>query len=155
MDKAQAKLTAAALNGTPMGGKKRSRFYSDLWCLKYLPKFKWDDLTAEVAYQRSVRERKLDAEMAQAKRERDFYIQQVGKVKGAQAIAERRAKKPKTEGETQEARPQRDAPAPSPSPAPAPAPRAAPRSAPTQRRAAEEGKEVSRASSRVLGLLAG
>lgn len=26
------------------GGKHRSRFFHENWCLKYLPKFKWEDL---------------------------------------------------------------------------------------------------------------
>jgi hypothetical protein len=30
-----------------LGGRKRSSFYYDLWNIKYLSKFKWDDLTAE------------------------------------------------------------------------------------------------------------
>ena len=30
------------------GGKKRSSFYYDLWNIKYLSKFKWDDLTEEL-----------------------------------------------------------------------------------------------------------
>ena len=35
----------AMLNGQQMGGKRRSAYFYDLWCLKYLPKFKWDHLT--------------------------------------------------------------------------------------------------------------
>jgi len=30
------------------GGKKRSQFYFDIWNMKYLSKFKWDDLTEEI-----------------------------------------------------------------------------------------------------------
>lgn len=36
------------LNSNPMGGKRRSAHHDDLWCLKYLPKFKWDHLTEEM-----------------------------------------------------------------------------------------------------------
>lgn len=36
------------LNGQPMGGKRRSAYHFDLWCLKYLPKFKWETLTEEI-----------------------------------------------------------------------------------------------------------
>lgn len=35
----------AMLNGQQMGGKRRSAYFYDLWCMKYLPKFKWDHLT--------------------------------------------------------------------------------------------------------------
>lgn len=31
-----------------IGGRKRSMFYYDLWNIKYLSKFKWDDLTEEI-----------------------------------------------------------------------------------------------------------
>ena len=54
-DKRIAKRTAVALNGQRMGGKRRSAYYDDLWCIKYLPRFKWDDLTEEIAYQKAVR----------------------------------------------------------------------------------------------------
>ena len=37
------------LNSNPMGGKRRSAHHYDIWCLKYLPKFKWDHLTEEIS----------------------------------------------------------------------------------------------------------
>jgi hypothetical protein len=43
------------LNGNPIGGKRRGSHYSDLWCMKYLPKFKWDNLTEEIEYQKALR----------------------------------------------------------------------------------------------------
>lgn len=92
-DKRVAKAVAAALNGQPMGGKRRSAYYYDLWNIKYLPKFKWDHLTEEVAYQKAVREQKVALEVAQAKRERDFYLARVAEAKGREAMAERRALK--------------------------------------------------------------
>jgi hypothetical protein len=42
---AQTWQVAAMLNGQQMGGKRRSAYFYDLWCIKYLPKFKWDHLT--------------------------------------------------------------------------------------------------------------
>ena len=47
-DKRVAKSVAAQLNGNPMGGKRRSAYHYDLWCLKYLSRFKWDHLTEEI-----------------------------------------------------------------------------------------------------------
>ena len=47
-DKHVAKQVAQMLNGQPMGGKRRSAYFYDLWCLKYLSKFKWDHLTEEI-----------------------------------------------------------------------------------------------------------
>ncbi|GAX73284.1 hypothetical protein CEUSTIGMA_g738.t1 [Chlamydomonas eustigma] len=92
-DKRVAKRVAMQLNGQPIGGKKRSAYYYDLWCLKYLSKFKWDHLTEEINYQRAVREQRLSAEISAAKRERDFYLSRVDHAKALQAIQERRAVK--------------------------------------------------------------
>ncbi len=39
---------AVMLNGQPMGGRRRSAYHFDLWCMKYLPKFKWEALTEEI-----------------------------------------------------------------------------------------------------------
>ena len=50
-DKRVAKRVAEMLNGQPMGGKHRSAYHYDLWCLKYLSKFKWDHLTEEIGVQ--------------------------------------------------------------------------------------------------------
>lgn len=92
-DKARAKAVAAQLNGTPMGGRRRSAYYFDLWCMKYLPKFKWDNLTEEINYQKAIREQRLAAELGAATRERDFYLHQVDRAKAQDAMAARRASK--------------------------------------------------------------
>lgn len=92
-DKAEAKAVAAALNGQQIGGKKRSAYHFDLWCMKYLPKFKWDHLTEEINYEKAVREQRMAQELASAKRERDFYLSRVDKAKAQAAMAERRQKK--------------------------------------------------------------
>ncbi|KAL3162958.1 hypothetical protein ABBQ32_009391 [Trebouxia sp. C0010 RCD-2024] len=92
-DKAVAKQVATMLNNNPIGGKRRSAYHYDLWSLKYLPKFKWDHLTEEIAYQNAIREQKLAAEISAAKRERDFYMGQVDKAKGIEAMKERKRKR--------------------------------------------------------------
>lgn len=97
-DKADAKRVAAMLNGQPIGGKRRSAHYYDLWCLKYLPKFKWDNLTEEINYQKAIKDQRLAAEVSAAKRERDFYLSRVDKAKAVDAILERKKRK-KMEGD--------------------------------------------------------
>jgi ESF2/ABP1 family protein len=89
-DKRVAKQVAAMLNGQPMGGKRRSAYHFDLWCLKYLPKFDWEALTEDIAYQRAVHDQKLAMEISAAKRERDFYLSRVDKSKGMAAIKQRK-----------------------------------------------------------------
>ncbi|EEH51041.1 uncharacterized protein MICPUCDRAFT_6234, partial [Micromonas pusilla CCMP1545] len=79
--KKKARAAAEMLNGNPIGGKRRGSHYSDLWCMKYLPKFKWDNLTEEIEYQKALRRQKMRLELAVAKRERDFYLQKVEQAK--------------------------------------------------------------------------
>ncbi|KAK6155240.1 hypothetical protein DH2020_009488 [Rehmannia glutinosa] len=94
-DKKVAKRVAGMLNGEQIGGRKRSSFYYDLWNIKYLSKFKWDDLTEEIAYKNATREQKLAMELSAAKRERDFYLSKVDQSKALSKIEERLKKKQK------------------------------------------------------------
>ncbi|XP_048336971.2 pre-rRNA-processing protein ESF2 [Ziziphus jujuba] len=94
-DKGVAKRVANMLNGEQIGGKKRSSFYYDIWNIKYLSKFKWDNLTEEIAYKNAIREQKLALEISAAKKERDFYLSKVDKSRALSAIEERLKKKQK------------------------------------------------------------
>jgi ESF2/ABP1 family protein len=51
LDKKVARATANHLNNNIIGGKKRSYYYDDIWVMKYLPKFKWNHLTEQIAYE--------------------------------------------------------------------------------------------------------
>jgi ESF2/ABP1 family protein len=46
-DKTVAKKVAKLLNAERIGSKKGDVLYDDLWCIKYLPKFKWHHLTEQ------------------------------------------------------------------------------------------------------------
>ncbi|CAK9176452.1 unnamed protein product [Ilex paraguariensis] len=94
-----AKRVAKMLNGEQIGGRKRSAFYYDLWNIKYLSKFKWDDLTEEIAYKNAIREQKLALEISAAKRERDFYLSKVDQSRALSSIEERIKKKQKVQQE--------------------------------------------------------
>ncbi|XP_006902397.1 PREDICTED: activator of basal transcription 1-like [Elephantulus edwardii] len=76
-DKRVAKRVAASLHNTPMGARRRSPFRYDLWNLKYLHRFTWSHLSEHLAFERQVRRQRLRAEVAQAKRETDFYLKSV------------------------------------------------------------------------------
>ncbi|XP_058087876.1 pre-rRNA-processing protein ESF2 [Magnolia sinica] len=95
--KSVAKWVANMLNGEQIGGKKRSSFYYDLWNIKYLSKFKWDNLTEEIAYKNAIREQKLALEISAAKKERDFYLSKVDKSHALSSIRERLKKKQKVQ----------------------------------------------------------
>ncbi|KAK9119899.1 hypothetical protein Scep_017992 [Stephania cephalantha] len=90
--KSVAKKVANMLNGEQIGGRKRSSFYYDLWNIKYLSKFKWDNLTEELAYKKAIRDQKLALEISAAKRERDFYLSKVDKSHALTNIEKKRKK---------------------------------------------------------------
>jgi len=93
-DKRDAKKAVALLNGQPMGGRRRRESqYSDLWNLKYLSGFSWTDLSEEIAYEAAVRDQKLNAELAQAGREKDFYFGKVNQKRSIDEMAKRRQAK--------------------------------------------------------------
>ncbi|XP_050600631.1 activator of basal transcription 1-like [Bombus affinis] len=71
--KAVAKYVATTLNNTQISSRKRSKFYDTIWNIKYLPRFKWIHLSERLAYERAVHKQRLQAEIAQAKREANFY----------------------------------------------------------------------------------
>ncbi|KAI3357044.1 hypothetical protein L3Q82_003688 [Scortum barcoo] len=78
-DKRVAKRVAASLHNTPMGTRKRQRFASDLWSMKYLHRFQWTHLSERLAYEQTVLQQRLRTEVSQAKRETNFYLNNVDK----------------------------------------------------------------------------
>ncbi|KAG7520766.1 activator of basal transcription 1 [Solea senegalensis] len=78
-DKRVAKRVAASLHNTPMGTRKRQNFSSDLWCIKYLHRFQWIHLSERLAYEQMVLKQRLRTEISQAKRETNFYLNNVEK----------------------------------------------------------------------------
>ncbi|KAI8870969.1 hypothetical protein GQ42DRAFT_102936, partial [Ramicandelaber brevisporus] len=89
-DKSVAKNIAASLNGTKIDPKKRSFYHEDLWTLKYLNRFKWNNLTEQIAYERAAHEHRLRAEISQARKEVRTYRENVEKAKIDDAIKEKK-----------------------------------------------------------------
>ena len=73
-DKIYAKLAEYQLNGKPIGGNKKCIYRDELWNLKYLHKFKWNDLVESMTLEKKIQEKELKIEIAQSKRENDFII---------------------------------------------------------------------------------
>ncbi|KAI9498061.1 hypothetical protein BDB00DRAFT_755403 [Zychaea mexicana] len=94
-DKKKAKQLAEYLNARQVGGKRGNAFYYETWTIKYLPKFKWRHLTEQMAYERKARERRLEAELAQATRENRIYLENVERAKMHQGMQKRNQKKRK------------------------------------------------------------
>lgn len=76
-----AKFVAATLNNTQISTRKKSKFFDVMWNIKYLPRFKWIHLSERLAYERAVHKQRLLTEIAQAKREVNFFSYNVDRSK--------------------------------------------------------------------------
>ncbi|KAG8180752.1 hypothetical protein JTE90_026226 [Oedothorax gibbosus] len=76
-----ARQVAECLNGTQVGGKRHTPYYDALWSIKYLKKFQWSQLNEKQAYKKAQKGLRMRTEIAQAKREVDFYTRGVEKQK--------------------------------------------------------------------------
>lgn len=79
--KRDAKLCAHTLNGNNLGGKKNSFYYDDILNVRYLPGFKWADLTEQIARENDIRQAKLELEISQANKLNAEFIRNVEKSK--------------------------------------------------------------------------
>lgn len=84
--KSVAKTVAAQVNGQPIGGKRRTKFYGALWNLKYLKRFKWSHLAEQMAYEKAMRDQRLRLEINQAKKEADFYANMIDRSRNKREI---------------------------------------------------------------------
>ncbi|CAG8706608.1 18860_t:CDS:2 [Dentiscutata erythropus] len=100
MDKKVAKKVAKALNAQPIGGNKRDVYHDDLWNIKYLPKFKWNNLTEQIVYENKERTHRLQAEISKSRREIKDYIKKVEKSKLIRNIEQKKAKRMAVENES-------------------------------------------------------
>ncbi|CAI2376667.1 unnamed protein product [Moneuplotes crassus] len=101
-DKKVAKEVARCLNGQLVGGKKRHNLNrDDTWLMRYLPKFKWENLKEKFEYDKKVREERLKMSLSQAKREQNFYLEKAEISKKVKYATERQ-KKRKSKGDDKE-----------------------------------------------------
>lgn len=82
--KKDAKLCASVLNGrgSTIGGKnRRSRYYDVVMAVRYLKKFKWNDLAEQMVVEKEARVEKLRKEIGMANEENRMYAQGVAMAK--------------------------------------------------------------------------
>ncbi|KAG8777828.1 RNA-binding ATPase activator esf2 [Ceratobasidium sp. 428] len=72
-----ARSVAEMLNAQPIGGKKGTRWRDDVWTMKYLPKFKWNMLTEQVAQEAAAHTARLRVELSQSRAEQRDYLRNV------------------------------------------------------------------------------
>jgi ESF2/ABP1 family protein len=92
-DKKVARSVAEMLNAQPIGGKKGTRWRDDVWTMKYLPKFKWNMLTEQVAHENAVHTAKLRVELSQSRSEQQQYLRNVELARVVDKRAERKREK--------------------------------------------------------------
>ncbi|EJD54072.1 hypothetical protein AURDEDRAFT_80834 [Auricularia subglabra TFB-10046 SS5] len=98
-DKKVARSVAAMLNAQPIGGKKGSRWRDDVWTMKYLPRFKWNMLTEQIAHEAAVHRERLRIELSQSKTEQRDYLHNVELAR----VLKKREEKRKAKGAGEEA----------------------------------------------------
>ncbi|KIJ26975.1 hypothetical protein M422DRAFT_191527 [Sphaerobolus stellatus SS14] len=91
-DKKIARSVAEMLNAQPIGGKKGTRWRDDVWTMKYLPKFKWNMLTEQVAHEAALHTARLRVELSQSRTEQKDYLRQVELAKQLEKRAEKKRK---------------------------------------------------------------
>ncbi|CAI4050555.1 hypothetical protein SKDZ_14G3750 [Saccharomyces kudriavzevii ZP591] len=95
--KRDAKLCAETLNGNIIGGKKGTFYHDDILNVKYLPGFKWADLTEQIARENDIRQAKLEMEISQANKLNADFIRNVEQSKMIQNIKKSRKRVGKEE----------------------------------------------------------
>ncbi|KAF8529257.1 hypothetical protein BU17DRAFT_37150 [Hysterangium stoloniferum] len=91
-DKKVARSVAEMLNAQPIGGKKGTRWRDDVWTMKYLPRFKWNMLTEQVAHEAALHTARLRVELSQSRAEQQDYLKQVELARVLDKRAERKRK---------------------------------------------------------------
>lgn len=81
ISKRNAKLCAQTLNGNIIGGKKGTFYHDDILNVKYLPGFKWADLTEQIARENDIRQAKLEVDISFANKLNAEFTKNVEKSK--------------------------------------------------------------------------
>lgn len=76
-----AKALADQVDNSPIGGKNKDPVSSMLWNIRYLSGFKWVHLMEQLQYEKEVEKRRMNVEVAQARRIAAHFEEQVEKGK--------------------------------------------------------------------------
>ncbi|ULU12831.1 hypothetical protein L3Y34_015813 [Caenorhabditis briggsae] len=76
-----AKAIAGQIDNTPIGGKNKDPVSSMLWNIRYLSGFKWVHLMEQLQYEKEVEKRRMNVEVAQARRIAAHFEEQIEKGK--------------------------------------------------------------------------
>ncbi|KAK8813194.1 hypothetical protein WA158_002786 [Blastocystis sp. Blastoise] len=96
LNKKDAKKCASLLNGNVVGGKKLNFFHDDIWTLKYLKGFKWNNLVEKIAYEKRIRQDRLKTEFSQSRKADELYLENVEESKIYKKIQNKKNQKRNT-----------------------------------------------------------
>lgn len=91
--KKTAKLCAETLNAQIIGGKKGGYYHDDIFNMKYLRGYKWDDLNESIQRERSEREARQRIEDARARKEEKIFLAGVEAGRVADGMARKNEEK--------------------------------------------------------------
>ncbi|GAA6036030.1 hypothetical protein JCM8097_006573 [Rhodosporidiobolus ruineniae] len=95
LDKRVARSVAEMLNAQTIGGKKSERWHDDIWTMRYLPRFRWDQLSEQVALERATRTSLLRFHLTHSKAEQESYLSAVERARTNSKIEEKAASRGK------------------------------------------------------------
>ena len=93
-DKKDAKRAVALLNTQSMGnGRKGGKFRGDLWNLKYLRGFQWEDLTGPGVFARRMRVKRIKGEVAKAGMDKAKWENRISTAEKMEGMRRKRGEK--------------------------------------------------------------
>ncbi|KAJ5690641.1 hypothetical protein N7462_005033 [Penicillium macrosclerotiorum] len=97
--KRTAKIAAETLNATTINGPKRGYYRDDLWNMKYLKGYSWDDLTEQIRRETAERTHRMRIEDERSRKEEKVFLAGVEAGRVADGIAKKNEEKRKRKAE--------------------------------------------------------
>ncbi|KAJ8294750.1 Pre-rRNA-processing protein ESF2 [Rhodotorula toruloides] len=92
-DKRVARSVAEMLNAQPIGGKREWK--DDVWTMKYLPRFRWDQLSEQFALERATQTSLLRFHLSSTRTQNEAYLTAVERARTNKKIEEKAASRGK------------------------------------------------------------
>ncbi|BGO98820.1 Pre-rRNA-processing protein ESF2 [Rhodotorula toruloides] len=86
-DKRVARSVAEMLNAQPIGGKREWK--DDVWTMKYLPRFRWDQLSEQFALERATQTSLLRFHLSSTRTQNEAYLTAVERARTNKKIEEK------------------------------------------------------------------
>lgn len=97
--KRTAKICAETLNATIVGGKKGGWYHDDVWNMKFLRGFKWQDLMEQMQREKNEREATRRIEDSRARKEEKVFVEGVERGRVVDGIRRKNEEKGRASGD--------------------------------------------------------